>query len=135
MVSGLLQHCPFLISGGFPSEAGNDLPGSAVASVSLPPELFAGINKDFVGVFFGLYTEPTLFPVRLPSRTESDATTLRSEVASPIVAATVGPGLNFSDVDPPVMINLRLNDIRTDVSSQKSTEYSNDSVLLTAGVC
>jgi hypothetical protein len=79
--------------------------------------LFNGISRDPVGVFFALYTEPSLFPIRLPVRVEEeDASTLRSEVSSPIVAATVGPGLDFSDLDPPVVINLRLDNTAEDVS-------------------
>lgn len=105
----------FLVAG-FPAGADDTLPPGAVASVSLPPELFADVIRDPVGVFFTLYTEPTLFPIRLPMRMENDSTTLRSEVASPIIAATVGPGLDFSNLDPPVVINLRLVEINDSVS-------------------
>ena len=83
-----------------------------VASVTLPPGLFANISGNSVGVFFALYSEPTLFPVRQREREEND--TLRNEVASPIVAATVGPGLVFTDIDPPVVINLRLTNLIID---------------------
>lgn len=102
------------------AEPDDVLPEEAVASVALPPELFAGVSRNPVGVFFGLYTEPTLFPVRVPVRMENDMSSRRSEVASSIVAATVGPGLDFSDLDPPVVVNLRLSNItinRTGVST------------------
>ena len=87
-------------------DADSILPDRALASVSLPPSLFAGITRDPVGIFFALYTESTLFPVR--NIEQKDNSTLTSEVASPIVAVTVGPGLNFDDINPPVMINLRI---------------------------
>ena len=85
-----------------------------MASVDLPPELFTNVSRDPVGVFFALYSEPTLFPVRQPERTENDTSSLRSEVASSVVASTVGPGLDFSSIDPPVVINLRLSDLTID---------------------
>lgn len=87
-----------------------------MASVALPPQLFAGVNRDPVGVFFALYTEPTLFPVRQPMRMENNTSSLRREVGSPVVAATVGPGLDFPDIEPPVVINLRLGVLRENVS-------------------
>lgn len=104
----------FPILASFPSEAEAELPEDAVASVALPPELFVGIDRDPVGVFFALYSEPTLFPVRQPVRTENDTSSLRREVASSVVASTVGPGLDFSSINPPVVINLRLNDLTID---------------------
>lgn len=58
-----------------------------------------------MGIFFAIYTESTLFPVR--NVDAKDNSTLTSEVASPIVAVTVGPGLNLDNIDPPVTINLR----------------------------
>ena len=106
----------FPFSGGFTSEAAGELPENAVASVALPPELFndVDVSRDPVGVFFALYSEPTLFPVRQPERTENDTSSLRSEVASSVVASTVGPGLDFSSIYPPVVINLRLSDLTID---------------------
>ena len=88
-------------------EEGFILPPGALASVSLPPQLFSTIfDRDLVGVFFALYEEPTLFPPReAEGVTES---TLRQAVASSVVAANVGPGLDFSNLEPPVEINLRL---------------------------
>ena len=111
----------FPFSGGFTSEAAGELPENAVASVALPPELFNDVNGDTVGVFFALYSEPTLFPVRQPERTENDTLSLRSEVASSVVASTVGTGLDFSSIDPPVVINLRLSDLTIDRENVSST--------------
>ena len=82
-----------------------------MASIALPPQLFTKVDSKTVGVFFALYSQPTLFPVRQPARKDNDTTTLRNEVASSVVAATVGPGLVFRDINPPVVINLRLTDL------------------------
>lgn len=49
----------------------------------------------------------TLFPVRNPVQVV--ATTLMPEVASAIVGTTVGPGLMFDNLDPPVRISLLRN--------------------------
>lgn len=88
-------------------EGGFILPPGALASVTLPPSLFATIDdRDLVGIFFALYEEPTLFPVR--EMEQPSGSTLQPAVASSIVAATVGPGLNFVDLDPPVEVNLRI---------------------------
>lgn len=106
-----LFNCCKFTSGVFRLEVDEVLPDDALASVSLPPELFRSISNNImsrVGIFFVLYTEPTLFPIRRPM---NDSSSLRSEVASPVVAAAVGPGLRFSNLDPPVVINLRLNDL------------------------
>lgn len=59
-----------------------------------------------MGIFFALYTESTLFPVR--NFEAEDNSTLTSEVASPVVAVTVGPGISLDDINPPVTINLRI---------------------------
>lgn len=100
-------------------DGGGILPAGALASVSLPPQLFQGLGRDPLGVFFTLYTEATLFPIRLPRRMENDSTTLRSEVSSPIVGATVGPGIVLDNLNPPVVINLRLN-VTSNVSKTQS---------------
>ena len=56
------------------------------------------------------------FPIRnateLVERTNTSVTTV---VGSPVLAATVGPGLNFSGLVDPVMISLRLNDLGVSV--------------------
>ncbi len=78
-----------------------------MAAVSLPPSLFDDITDrgpdDGVGIFFLLYENSILFPVRSTGMNS----TRQPAVASTIVAATVGPGLNFVDLDPPVEIILR----------------------------
>lgn len=83
------------------------LPAQIDAAISLPPSLFERINdRPNVGIFFGFYETPTLFPVGR----ESDGATLRRQtvVGSDIIAATVGPGINFQNLDEPVTILLRL---------------------------
>lgn len=83
------------------------LPIQLDAAISLPPSLFQRIDdRPNVGIFFALYETPILFPVagesgesRLPRQTV---------VGSDIIAATVGPGLNFQNLTEPVTILLRL---------------------------
>ena len=115
-------HCDIYYAGFFSADALEDgfvLPEAVLASVSLPPSLFATIeDRDPVGVFFALYESPTLFPVR--EEEQVSELSFRPAVASSVVAATVGPGLDFSDLDPPVEINLRIvNDFGNFVSDPK----------------
>ena len=78
------------------------------AAISLPNSLFQMISdRTNVGVFFALYDTPTLFPVDGGSNINSDATR-QTEVGSRVLAATVGPGINFQNLDDPVVIVLRL---------------------------
>lgn len=99
-----------------------------MASVMLPPELFQDIGDpegDSVGVIFALYMEPTLFPIRPLVRMENDTPPLRSEAASPVVAATVGAGLEFSELEPSVVIFIKLDEQamhRPNVSDLSSQE-------------
>ena len=57
-----------------------------------------------------------LFPItnatEVVKRTNTSVTTV---VGSPVLAATVGPGLNFSGLVDPVVISLRLNDLGVSV--------------------
>ena len=57
------------------------------------------------------------FPItnatELDERTNISVTTV---VGSPVLAATVGPGLNFSGLVDPVRISLRLNDLGVSVN-------------------
>ena len=62
-------------------------------------------DREDVGVFFALYIENSLFPVR----NDSTPGTAREEVVgSTVVASTVGPRLSFENLEDPVEINLRL---------------------------
>ena len=80
------------------------------ASITLAPNLFNQVtDRKTVGVFFGLYDEATLFPVRV-----MENNTRAQGIASPVVASTVGPGLDFSQLDPPVEIDLRITNTFND---------------------
>jgi len=100
-------------------------PEGTVASVSLPPVLFSNLSTDSIGIFFTLYTEATLLPVR-EAVSADNASSLRTGVGSPIVAATVGAGLDFQDLNPPVLVNLTLNDFNGSVSERDGNDYSSD---------
>ena len=79
------------------------------AFIHLPVSLFASVpeNRTNIGVFFALYDNPSLFPV---AEAEVENSTRVITVLSPVIAATVGPGLFFMDLDPPVSILLRLQE-------------------------
>ena len=75
------------------------------AAISLPASLFQTItDREDVGIFFALYNVSTLFPVN-GGRNRSEP---RREVGSRVLAATVGPGLNFPNLIDNVTIVLRL---------------------------
>ena len=83
------------------------LPGQFDVAIGLPASLFQRINDRLVvGLFFAHYGVPTLFPVAR----ESNGSTLSRQtvVGSDIIAATVGPGLNFQNLVEPVVVLLRL---------------------------
>ena len=87
------------------------------AAISLPASLFERIDDRVnVGVFFALYETPTLFPVggQLIDRTSLPKNNV---VGSDILAATVGPGINFQNLDDPVTLVLRLQVAEGNVSS------------------
>ena len=85
----------------------DQLPDQVDASISLPASLFQRIdNRPNVGLFSALYKTPTLFQVG----EQSNGSTLprQTVVGSDIIAATVGLGLNFQNLDEPVTILFRL---------------------------
>ena len=95
-----------ILGPGYQVEPGQ-LSAQQSAAISLPASLFEQIeDRPNVGVFFALYEMPTLFPVG----GESDRLMLpvQTAVGSDIIAATVGPGINFQNLDEPVTIVLRL---------------------------
>ena len=76
------------------------------AAINLPASLFAIINdRPNVGVFFALYDTSVLFPVN--GGTDRDETR-RSEVVTDVVAATVGPGIIFQNLEENVTVVLRV---------------------------
>ena len=83
------------------------------AAAFLPPSLFQSItDRNSTGIFFAVYDTGVLFPItnatEVVERTNTSVTTV---VGSPVLAATVGPGLNFNGLVDPVVISLRLNDL------------------------
>ena len=95
------------------------------ASISLPPELFNEVptNRPRIGVYFALYENPVLLPVN-ESRAMPRENVITA-VGTPIVAATVGPGINFGEtvpLDPPVTITLGLLDL-PDNTTVSTTSY------------
>ena len=85
------------------------------ATINLPPSLFNDVpdNRPVIGVFFALYENPALLPA---TRVADNETFEETAVGSPIVAATVGPGIDFFDLDPPVTITLGLLPFTSNVS-------------------
>ena len=83
----------------------------------LPPSLFSNISgRDGVGVFFAHYRETNLFPIReIESTVEADAV-VNTTVGSSIASVTVGPGLIFRNLDPPIEINLVISEMNDSVS-------------------
>ena len=83
------------------------------AAAFLPVSLFQLItNQDSVAIFFAVYNTGVLFPItnatQLVHRTNASITTV---VGSPVLAVSVGPGLNFSGLVEPVRISLQLNEL------------------------
>ena len=75
------------------------------AAVNLPASLFQQIdNRTTIGIFFALYDTPILFPVNGEKSVHSDET----DVGSPILSITVGPGLDFQKLEHNITIVLRL---------------------------
>ena len=88
------------------------LSASETAAAFLPASLFQSItDRNGIGIFFAVYDTGVLFPTANDTetipRTHSSITTV---VGSPVLAATVGPGLNFVRLVESVMILLRLNE-------------------------
>ena len=98
------------------------LPPQQEAAISLPALLFQMIaDRTNVGVFFALYDTPILFPVDGGSNINSD-TPRKTEVGSRVLAATVGPGLDFPILDDPVIVVLRLQITDTRVRQYSETK-------------
>ena len=87
------------------------------AAISLPASLFERIvDRDNVGLFFALHKASTLFPVH-GDFSDTLSSPRRTSVGSHILAATVGPGINFQSLDEPITILLRLQITKGNVSS------------------
>ena len=88
-------------------------PAGVSSIITLPPSLFNKVPADrpVIGVYFALYENSALLPATMNN--EIFASTA---VRSPIVAATVGLGIDFVDLDPPVTITLGLLPFTSNVS-------------------
>ena len=76
------------------------------AAINLPATLFGRINdRADVGVFFALYNNSVLFPV---NGGQNRNASMRRDVGTDVVAATVGPGITFQNLEENVTIVLRL---------------------------
>ena len=88
------------------------LSASETAAAFLPASLFQLItDRDAVGIFFAVYDAGVLFPITNDTqRNQETNSSITTVVGSPVLAATVGPGLNFVGLAEPVRILLRLNE-------------------------
>ncbi|XP_064387784.1 uncharacterized protein LOC135335951 [Halichondria panicea] len=96
------------------------------ASIALPPELFNQVPADrpVIGVYFALYENAALLPTNLLAVVRDNVTVRETAVGTPIVAATVGPGIDFGGdvpLDPPVVITLGLLPLPENSSTNPST--------------
>ena len=107
----------------------------------LPPSLFQSItDRNSTGIFFAVYETGVFFPITNATElVERTNTTVTTAVGSPVLAATVGPGLNFSELEEPVRILLRLNEqgpVSVDESLfQALTVYDRAHTCLVCLVC
>lgn len=77
------------------------------AVINLPPSLFRQIvNRSTVGLFFVLYNDATLFPVG--ERNTNNARLAQTRIGSSVLAATVGEGFRFENLEENVTLALRL---------------------------
>ena len=87
------------------------------AAISLPASLFKQIiGLTNVGLFFAFYEMSTLFPVG-GEFINGDSLQRKTSVGSFILAATVGPDIDFQNLDEPVTIALRLQIAEGSVST------------------
>ena len=87
------------------------------ATITLPSSLFNNVPADrpVIGVFFALYENSALLPAS-GEITRGNEIVADTVVGSYIVGATVGPGINFVNLDPPVTVTLGLLPITINVS-------------------
>ena len=80
----------------------------ANAAVFLPPSLFQSIDTS-VGMVFAVYNTGALFPItNATEQVQGRNASITTVVGSPVLAVTVGSGLNFTNLAEPVRILLRL---------------------------
>ena len=77
------------------------------AAVNLPASVFQKIkNRTAIGIFFALYDTPVLFSLNRERLVHNNET----NVGSPVLSVTIGPGLNFQDLENNITIILQLSD-------------------------
>ena len=105
----LFLFCTYVCHVEFPNNGNDAVAGDIVSSIKLPFSVFANIrNQTEVGLFFVLYRKSTLFPLRDRANATGVVDGRTTIVASSIIAATVGLGLSFKNLEPPVVINLSI---------------------------
>ena len=93
-----------------PSDAGVPMP----MSISLPPSIFKRLSdaeaNSTTGLVFTVYRKSTLFPVGRNALSDSlvDTTT---KVGTNIIAASVGRGVEFDNLQDAVTITLQLESL------------------------
>ena len=84
---------------------------SETAAVFLPPSLFQSIDTS-VGIVFAVYNTGALFPItNATQQDQGKNASITTVVGSPVLAVTIGSGLNFNNLTEPVRILLRLNEL------------------------
>ena len=69
---------------------------------------------------FAVYDTGALFPItNATEQVQETNATITTVVGSPVLSATVGPGLNFSNLTEPVRILLRLNELEVSDKYEK----------------
>ena len=94
------------------------LSANETAAAFLPASLFnLTQNGSKLGIYFNVYNSGVLFPVKNQTQSLGSNSSVTTVIGSPVLAATVGPMLNFSGLAEPVRILLRLNE-ELEVSSR-----------------
>ena len=85
------------------------------ALIELPASLFQQLGQQptSVGIFFGLYETASLFPVGETTLTPTGRTT---KIYSQVLAATVGQNLTIQNLESPVTISFKPQNIEGKVS-------------------
>ena len=80
-----------------------------IASIQLPPTLFAPplLLPGPVSVAVTIYEEPAFFPLPLPEENAPIVTMVGTPVVSLLLSRN-GTQLEFRDLDPPLVLNLRI---------------------------
>ena len=94
----------------------NTLNAGETAAVFLPASLFQLVTNNTVGISYTVYDTGALFPIKNATEIlQETKTSVTTVVGSPVLAVTVGPGLNLIGLVDPVRILLRLKDLEVSV--------------------